>query len=55
MDAQVAEAFSSGHDRVFLAGDAAHCFPPAGGFGEIWLYVEESTLLYWNGGLSRLR
>jgi 2-polyprenyl-6-methoxyphenol hydroxylase-like FAD-dependent oxidoreductase len=36
MDAQVAEAFCSGHNRVFLAGDAAHSFPPAGGFGEIF-------------------
>ncbi|KAK9846335.1 hypothetical protein WJX81_001811 [Elliptochloris bilobata] len=31
MSAQVAERFQDG--RVFLAGDAAHHFPPAGGFG----------------------
>jgi 2-polyprenyl-6-methoxyphenol hydroxylase-like FAD-dependent oxidoreductase len=28
---QVAEAFQQG--PIFLAGDAAHRFPPAGGFG----------------------
>ncbi|CAD7703322.1 unnamed protein product [Ostreobium quekettii] len=32
MRAQVAEKFSVGN-RVFLMGDAAHVFPPAGGFG----------------------
>lgn len=31
MSAQVAQSFRSG--RVFLAGDAAHRFPPAGGLG----------------------
>ena len=31
MGSQVAERYSMG--RVFLLGDAAHCFPPAGGFG----------------------
>lgn len=31
MGSQVAERYRSG--RVFLCGDAAHCFPPAGGFG----------------------
>ena len=30
MHAQVAEAFSNIHNNVFLAGDAAHRFPPAG-------------------------
>ncbi|KDO25968.1 hypothetical protein SPRG_08621 [Saprolegnia parasitica CBS 223.65] len=33
MQAQVAATYSAADDRVFLAGDAAHRFPPAGGFG----------------------
>lgn len=33
MHAEVAEKFASFGNRVFLAGDAAHRFPPAGGFG----------------------
>lgn len=33
MHAEVAEAFSAHNDTVFLTGDAAHRFPPAGGFG----------------------
>lgn len=33
MHAEVAEAFLANNDRVILAGDAAHRFPPAGGFG----------------------
>ena len=33
MHAEVAERFQSPCGRVFLAGDAAHRFPPAGGFG----------------------
>lgn len=34
MQAQVAAAFDNGRDcNVFLVGDAAHRFPPAGGFG----------------------
>lgn len=33
MHAEVAEKFLSFNNRVFLAGDAAHRFPPAGGFG----------------------
>jgi len=32
MSAEVSETFESG-DRIFLAGDAAHRFPPSGGFG----------------------
>ncbi|ONK71111.1 uncharacterized protein A4U43_C04F4830 [Asparagus officinalis] len=35
MHAQVAEKFVSCDNRVILAGDAAHRFPPAGGFGEL--------------------
>lgn len=33
MHAEVAEKFLSGNNRIILAGDAAHRFPPAGGFG----------------------
>lgn len=33
MSAQVAAAFEAARGRVVLAGDAAHRFPPAGGFG----------------------
>ncbi|XP_056695618.1 FAD-dependent monooxygenase apdD-like [Spinacia oleracea] len=33
MHAEVAEKFLSFENQVFLAGDAAHRFPPAGGFG----------------------
>jgi 2-polyprenyl-6-methoxyphenol hydroxylase-like FAD-dependent oxidoreductase len=30
MHAQVAESFANSHNNVFLVGDAAHRFPPAG-------------------------
>lgn len=33
MHAEVAERFLSCDKRIILAGDAAHRFPPAGGFG----------------------
>lgn len=33
MHAEVAEAFLASNNRIILAGDAAHRFPPAGGFG----------------------
>ncbi|XP_021292725.1 uncharacterized protein LOC110422978 isoform X2 [Herrania umbratica] len=33
MHAEVAEKFACGNNQVILAGDAAHRFPPAGGFG----------------------
>lgn len=32
MHAEVAEKFVTCDNRIFLAGDAAHRFPPAGGF-----------------------
>ena len=34
MHAEVAENFVACDNQVILAGDAAHRFPPAGGFGE---------------------
>lgn len=33
MHAEVAEKFLCCNNRIVLAGDAAHRFPPAGGFG----------------------
>lgn len=36
MHAEVAEKFISPDNRMMIAGDAAHRFPPAGGFGQ-WL------------------
>ncbi|MCL7033717.1 hypothetical protein MKW94_010360 [Papaver nudicaule] len=33
MHAEVAEKFASSNNQIILAGDAAHRFPPAGGFG----------------------
>ncbi|KAK7312001.1 hypothetical protein RJT34_10527 [Clitoria ternatea] len=33
MHAEVAERYICSHNRILLAGDAAHRFPPAGGFG----------------------
>ncbi|EEH52813.1 uncharacterized protein MICPUCDRAFT_48712 [Micromonas pusilla CCMP1545] len=33
MSAEVADEFVAGRGRAFLCGDAAHRFPPAGGFG----------------------
>lgn len=33
MQAEVAEKYSNEHMNAFLVGDAAHRFPPAGGFG----------------------
>lgn len=33
MHAEVADKYSNSHNNVFLVGDAAHRFPPAGGFG----------------------
>lgn len=33
MHAEVAEKYLACENRIILAGDAAHRFPPAGGFG----------------------
>lgn len=33
MHAEVAEKYIGCNNRVILVGDAAHRFPPAGGFG----------------------
>ena len=33
MHAQVAETFENTYQNIFLVGDSAHRFPPAGGFG----------------------
>jgi 2-polyprenyl-6-methoxyphenol hydroxylase-like FAD-dependent oxidoreductase len=33
MHAEVAEKYICSNNRVILSGDAAHRFPPAGGFG----------------------
>lgn len=38
MHAEVAEKFVSSDNRIILAGDAAHRFPPAGGFGWYLLF-----------------
>lgn len=38
MHAEVAETFLAGNNRIILAGDAAHRFPPAGGFGMYFLF-----------------
>lgn len=34
MHAEVAEKYLTCNNRVILVGDAAHRFPPAGGFGK---------------------
>lgn len=39
MHAEVAQAFLASNNRVILAGDAAHRFPPAGGFGMNFSHV----------------
>lgn len=44
MHAEVAETFLVSNNRVILAGDAAHRFPPAGGFGT-QLFIRVISLL----------
>ncbi|XP_024193944.1 putative polyketide hydroxylase isoform X1 [Rosa chinensis] len=46
MHAEVAEKFLSSRNRVILAGDAAHRFPPAGGFG-MNTGIQDSHNLAW--------
>lgn len=46
MHAQVADRFLDGHERVILAGDAAHRFPPAGGFGDSFSLAFKLTSVY---------
>lgn len=46
MHGQVAERFVGGEDRVFLVGDAAHRFPPAGGFGKFVGCMSSSSITF---------
>ncbi|XP_048318333.1 uncharacterized protein LOC107428340 isoform X2 [Ziziphus jujuba] len=46
MHAEVAEKFLSCNNRLILAGDAAHRFPPAGGFG-MNTGIQDSHNLAW--------
>ncbi|KAM6589571.1 hypothetical protein CsatA_012176 [Cannabis sativa] len=46
MHAEVAEKFLSHDNRILLAGDAAHRFPPAGGFG-MNTGIQDSHNLAW--------
>jgi len=50
MHAEVAEKYISCNNRVVLAGDAAHRFPPAGGFG-MNTGVQDAHNLAWKLGL----
>ncbi|KAJ1286681.1 hypothetical protein BS78_03G370400 [Paspalum vaginatum] len=50
MHAEVAERYISCNNRVILAGDAAHRFPPAGGFG-MNTGVQDAHNLAWKLGL----
>ena len=51
MDSKVASSFASDSLRVFLLGDAAHRFPPAGGFG-MNTGIQDSHNLAWKLALS---
>ncbi|XP_078434282.1 FAD/NAD(P)-binding oxidoreductase family protein isoform X2 [Wolffia australiana] len=58
MHAEVAKRFSACNGRVVIAGDAAHRFPPAGGFG-MNTGIQDAHNLAWKiaaflGGLSPL-
>lgn len=50
MHAEVAETYISCNNRVVLAGDAAHRFPPAGGFG-MNTGIQDVHNLAWKLGL----
>lgn len=47
MHAEVAEKFMCCENRVILAGDAAHRFPPAGGFGMSSKSFQKSETIHW--------
>ncbi|CAI5745986.1 unnamed protein product [Peronospora destructor] len=51
MGARVAEQYDAGKQRVFLVGDAAHQFPPAGGFG-MNTGLQDAHNLVWKLALS---
>ncbi|KAE9303511.1 hypothetical protein PF008_g22215 [Phytophthora fragariae] len=51
MGARVAKQYDAGKQRVFLVGDAAHQFPPAGGFG-MNTGLQDSHNLVWKLALS---
>ena len=44
MHAEVAEKFVCNDNRIILAGDAAHRFPPAGGFGKQPSFCVDSAI-----------
>lgn len=44
MHAEVAEKFICCENRVILVGDAAHRFPPAGGFGKFFFMIPSAFL-----------
>ena len=50
MHAEVAEKLVCCDNRIILAGDAAHRFPPAGGFGQLFykfiLQVNKATFSF---------
>lgn len=43
MHAEVAEKFLCCDNRIILAGDAAHRFPPAGGFGKYFCFCNSDN------------
>ncbi|TDH68178.1 hypothetical protein CCR75_004480 [Bremia lactucae] len=51
MGLRVAKQYDAGNQRVFLVGDAAHQFPPAGGFG-MNTGLQDAHNLAWKLGLA---